>query len=356
MQKLGACFCLGLLSPAAFADNGLGLELNSFTHSEPVSVHGVLDEMSGEFSGGDSAETHNRLELHYSADDWQYGLFSRYDYELSFHPDTGELLYLSQDDRELPSDKRYQLALRGQHILAEGVSLARSFRYADLPLELTIKANLLRARHLQDAEIHGHLELASGRAPRGRAEIDYRYDEDRLFHRPDLDTPSGWGYALDLRLDWQASADLKLSLQADDLVHQVRWRDAPYTRASLDLSASRLDNEQLIVAPALTGQEGEASAHMRLKTRIDLSADYALNERWHAAARYQSKTTNDYYWLETSYELDWGGTVGLAWEAENQALGFQWQGEHFGLHVFSDSSDVQKAHILGLSLNVQARF
>lgn len=345
-------FSLGLLLSASpsHGQEAWSVQLDSLSHSEAVSVHGALHEMAGDFSPGDAAQTHNRLALRYAQDEWRFGLVSRYDYELRFHPDTAELIYLSHRDRELPENRQYTLDFHGRHARADGVSLGRQWRLDAPKLTISADLSLLKARALQNGDISGRLTLAAAQRPAGTARIGYRYDDDRLFHRPDDGAGPGWGYALDLGLAWQASQALTLRLQADDLLHELRWQEASYTEARLDLTASHLENGRLVVAPALTGREGEKTTKLRFQPRLAFDAEYALQERWLGTASWQSRAEQDYAWLGAAYTPAPGQHLGVAWEAEHEAVKLYWRGGLLSLGLVSDARRFEDAHILGLDL------
>ncbi len=344
-----------LTANAAHASDGLSAytEINSFSYSEPVSVNAQINKWDDHLhADARRAFTYNRVEAGVKhARGWHIGAIWRYDYRLSFSPDTAQVYHSSENDIALEKSRTYNLNLEVEHFRAHGVTLGHVFRWPKLIIAPSV--SLLRADELMDGSLRGLMTVDADGEYSASAKVDYYYSEDALFDRPLTSSPEGWGYGVDLSLAWTPIANTEITLAIQDLFATIYWDRAPYTRASVLTEAKRSDeNGFLSFEPVLSGTESFADYSQRLPNRHTLTIKRQLNDYFHInASRWDSHQT-----VIHTLGMGLGHITRRALEVQHGLEPGYWTltytDKRIQLSLSADALPFSSAHVLGANLRI----
>ena len=324
---------------------GIHFELISDSYSEGVALHQLINDLEGEApSSGEVAFTHNQIELGWQQGQWSLGWLARYDYFIEFNGDTLELAYLGENDLPIP-ERQYQVRLQANHLRAQGLWLAQSFRWRDR-LQGEWRLNVLKADQNIDGALEGSVQ-AEASVYDAELYLDYAYTEDKLLRRPE-DAADGEGYAIDVSLHWRFNEDFSLSFTAQDLFSEIRWSDASYTQARVNTNNVSYDADgQIDARPLVSGIESFRQESQRLPKRVSLSLQQRINADW--GVQYEWYRYDEYDFPRTRLVRHWGDkrlSVEYDWRA--QSVGLNWRDRHWQLGFTSDDSNIKKASRVAL--------
>lgn len=334
----------------AQAENRFFSQLESFTYSEPVSIDAALNELQGNFSAGEEAFTHNQLTLGLRRGNWSFSWLARYDYYLSFHPDTAELLYLGENDLPVQLDRTYQLDIEANRLKAQGLKLAYTFEPSPtFTTELAV--SYLRTTNLLDGKMRGSITTLNNGSYNGNAQVNYVYDEDLFLERP-VSAPSGQGIAVDLGLLWQINKQWLAGLQIQDLYSYIRWKNAPYTRAIVTSSVVTLDENGFIDSqPVLSGTEGFTTHIQRLPVRSTIWTSWQWHQQSSVGMELFSVDQLHFPRVRIGHAISDTQQIQTVWDFKAQALGLSYRDQDLQLSLMSDSLNFSDAHTLGINLS-----
>ncbi len=335
--------CRGVPSASA---TEIYTEIDSEAYSESFSVKELVSEIKGAgyASGGEAAFLHAQFSAGARMGNWDLAVVTRYDAALDYSEATARLILASSADGDVP-DGIYNLALDVQTVSATGLRVG--YRYA-VSEGLSVKASLtgFQAQNLLDGRISGQLELSGSADAQGDLLLDYYYGNDPVFGQ-DADAPDGYGYAVDIAVNWQATPALSFALNLDDIVSDIRWDAAPRTVADATSGISRTDEDGLlIIRPALSGQNSTETLSNSYMTRTAVQADYSLNNTW---SLHQSVFNAKDIWLSRSgvdYSFATGAKLGATYDWIARAVGVSGQYGAFRFDIATDAADLSKARYL----------
>ncbi len=232
---------LGLSASSAHAEWHPYFISEAFARSEPISVMDAVHGWEGDHKTGERQYIWSRLETGVKGEHWGMGVQFRKDYALSFSKDASELFGAIQNDEDLDAGRTYDVNLEANIIETTGLR----FTWQDLMLP-TLKTEfgltLLKADYMIDGSLNGTALATGDKSYTYSAWADYSYTEDVLFER-EVDSVTGYGFALDAHVDWQFRPDWRLDLQAKDLPGWVWWKDLPYTRATAESAREHTEDD-----------------------------------------------------------------------------------------------------------------
>ena len=312
--------------------------LDLFAYSAPVSVDKFANDFDAPLESGDTAFTHDQIEVGVQWNEWRVSYVQRFDYVTSFTEDTALYHHSVKNDLALPTNREYDLLLDVERLNAKGIKLGYNWEFRqDLSFDIAF-AYYNEVTDLQSgkAAVNGDLEpltdelraeaelildgisadnrdlsalLALIEDVNARVVIDYYYDEPK-FNEPDyavpvitgpsnpvisgvdFSSPSGTGYSLDLGMNWQVTDQLNLDLKLFDVVNNFSWKNAPYSVTTFNLNPALVDAigvsqdfiDGLIVTPNdLVGRHVDVTILNRdydqeLPWRANLRANYSLDK------------------------------------------------------------------------------
>jgi len=322
------------------------LRTEAMAYSEPVPIEPALDDWEGRYaSGGEHQWAHLWVEAGARNDRWSLGALYRRELDLRFSEDTAELYYYIRNDLDLPTERQYRLALTGYHFELAGARVSRHFQLRP-GLSATVGASLFTAWGLQYGRLEGTAVARSEREYAYQGEVDYQYERDRLFDR-DSDKPTGFGASLDLAVHWREPGVFAVDLAVIDALGMIRWRDVPYTEATVNSEQVGVDDDGFVkVEPVLTGYEGYRSRFdQRLKTRTQLSAAAAVADGVWADAELMCRPHQCLYGI--------GGSVAgvrLLYWPQFDGVGLRVRWGRLVVDFSADALKLNQAHAMFLSI------
>ena len=345
-----ALFCT---APACYAQSAIFYsELHTFNFGGPLPLHQLINNLEGDvFPGTEkNALSHFDWELGMKiSSGWKIGAFVRHDYYTRFTPDTIRLIHQDKNDLPVDTNQHYDIWLKIHHLRADGIRLhLPEFAYQSLQVGLSI--SLFHARGLMDGEILGQIDTTNNSFA-GLLNLDYSYDRDRLLNRS-VNSPTGWGLGLDLKIHWDISPNIDVDFQLKDIAARVRWQKAPYTTAQLTSSTVNFDANGFIeTTPALSGFEGYRSYTQKLPLQSKLQLLYRLSKQYGVLVIDELYATEHF----PSFGFKrWNGdsTHSLAWQPRTQTLQFGWENETYRLKLSADHINPKQIKTFGLEFSV----
>ncbi|XOV87334.1 MAG: hypothetical protein ACFHX7_20660 [Pseudomonadota bacterium] len=262
-------------------------DVDLFAYSEPVSIERFAKDFDEPLKTGDTAFTHNHIELGVRFGEFSLGYVHRFDYVTSFSQDTAIIHHSNKNNIIISEDREYSLFLDVERLEAKGIKLGyslqlipqlridiagtyfnqisqlqsgRAVAYGDLePINDQLQADIdavLATVDQGNRDLSPLLPLVAD--VNANVLIDYAYDKPKFdeptYRKPnitgapnpvisgvDFSAPSGTGYAFDISFDWQVNEKLRLGLALYDVANKFEWENAPQTKASFDLNPALLD-------------------------------------------------------------------------------------------------------------------
>ncbi len=315
--------------------------LDLFAYSAPVSVDKFANDFDAPLESGDTAFTHDQIEVGVQWNEWRVSYVQRFDYVTSFTEDTALYHHSEKNNIPLATDREYDLLLDVERLKATGIKLGYTWDFRDdLSFDIAVAYyNELSDLQSGKAALNGDLEpitdqliadaeaildgvsagnrdlsplLALVEDVNARLLIDYYYDDPKFqepfYSKPvitgpanpvisgvDFSEPGGTGYSLDLGVNWQVTDQLNLDLKLFDVVNKFSWENAPSSVATFNLKAALVDAigvsqdfvDGLIVTPndlidrqlgvTIVNQDFDQELPWRANLRANYSLDKELN-------------------------------------------------------------------------------
>lgn len=338
----------------------------SFSYSEASPVTAYIDFLVGPAPmGGDTAFTRNNIELGIGHKGLEFSVIHRNDYNISFTPDTAEFAYRNKNRVPIPLDQEYDVDVWANQYQMYGAKLG-----FQLPLAKNFRL-VVAYSHLYGTEaVSGHLgkgengeggiikmverEIAGNnrRVIDGTLYADYFYTDDPLFRR-EAKAPVGQGYAVDLGFNWQVSENLRLEGLVQDIAGEMRWDNMPFTVAKATSDVIVIDEDGFLEAnPQLQGLESFGRFTQEFTERKLLSARYNWDKvvLGYDYEGYEVATFNRLV-LGYRWNKKWG--VDVSNELDTSATGVRLWTPVGSLSFTTDNLDIDNAHTLGFSWNLQ---
>lgn len=229
---------------SAEQDSAVFIRHRSTVFSESVPFKAFDNDLRGSSapSGGKHALTFNRLELGIAHRGFELARFIREDYVFNFSPDTMEILYRDKNRIPIPEGKIYDVYLKAQHIKAEGWRAGYGFRLLGTS-HVRLSLNYIDAEELLHGSLAGQITVDDGDINGGDLEVLYHYEEDYLLGRRRINPATGTGYSVDLESKIELKRGWTIALNFYDLLGQIYWDTAPYTRATIASTNTYYDGE-----------------------------------------------------------------------------------------------------------------
>lgn len=334
-------------------------EIESISYSEAMPIKQLFNDLEGpEIKDGDFAYTHNQVEIGHRWGAFEIAVFWRYDYFLTFTPDTAWLFYLDKNKNSSNTAvgnqpslelKDYNIDLNANHIQSQGAAIGYSFKL--LP-ELAVKTrlNYFNSGNMTNGSLFGNI-TASADDYTGTLYLDYAYKHDSLLDREE-ESILGQGLGVDIDVFWQLTDKLSLYLQGRDVFSYIVWRDVTYTKATAITDRVSYDENGLIhVIPNISGISDYRDEIQRLPNRYLLDLNYQL-KNWQLALQWfrYDKFNFPRLMLGTREKtVNWH----VGYDLKTSAVELGLEHSNISFKIKSERFDLSKAHdfSLGLSFN-----
>ncbi len=331
--------------------NDIYVSVDSFSYSEPAPIDQLIDNFEGpEPDSGEVAFTFNQAEIGANFGKWQVGVFTRYDYLLEFNSDTVELFYRDSNDLPFPINRTYNVNIEPNHIEAEGIGVGYQFVVTP-SLTITPRLNYLKADAATRGFLRGEIIANEDGDYEGELVLDYIYEEDILLDR-EQESISGEGFSLDVAAQWQIAKNWTLNAYLKDYYSEIYWDDVTFTQARANTNTVTFDDEgRLDSIPVLSGREGFRDFTQTLPQRGKLVVNHQMTSVMSVSA--QIDHVEEYVYSRLAWQANWGGWgIASGYQFETEAFDLAFTSKYFSLKLIADSTDVEQAHTLGLSMNV----
>ncbi|MBT3472348.1 MAG: hypothetical protein HOL04_01040 [Gammaproteobacteria bacterium] len=328
------------------------LSWDTLAYSESVPLAELINHWEGENRGGDTALIQNRAEIGVHNAEWQIGLLHRYDYYLSFTPESAEFYYQKQNGLLDDPARVYQLDLEGFHFEATGLMAAYTIPLAE-GVKMGLRGEYLEGHNFRITDLHATGNLAVLENWRSIQDLRFRQEyrgHDALLERlgvPERSSADGKGgtFSVDFELE-QGPWHGKFAL--DDLVGIIRWNRAVVTTLHMEQGGH---NTWFPVFPD-NGRIMEISQQLPLQIRGEV--DYQVAPQWSAHGRWRSIRDHDFYQIGLSWKPRTWFETGLMVEPVVGAVGVEVEMPWTTVALTSDATQLSNARYLsvGVRLNV----
>jgi hypothetical protein len=333
-------------------------ELESNSYSEAMPIKQLVNDLKGpKITDGDFAYTHNQFEIGHRWGAFELALFWRYDYFMTFSPDTAWLFYLDNnpDSNNKVTDnqanlelKDYNVRLNANHIESKGAAIGYSFYL--LP-ELAVKArlNYFNSGSMTNGSLTGNITTSSDDYT-GTLYLDYAYKRDSLLNRKE-ESILGQGLGVDIDVFWHLTDKISLYVQGRDVFSYIRWGEVTYTKATAITDRVSYDENGLIhVIPNISGFNGYREQIQRLPNRYSLDLNYQL-KNWQLALQWYRYDNINFPRLKLGTRekaINWH----VGYDLKTSAVELGLEHSNISFKVQSERLDWSKAHDFSLSLSV----
>ena len=333
-------------------------EIESNSYSEAMPIKQLIDDLKGPaIDNGDFAFTHNQFEIGHRWGAFELAVFWRYDYFLTFSPDTAWLFYLdkNEDSNNKSSSKQpdlelkdYNVRLNANHIQSQGAAIGYSFYL--LP-QLTVKTrlNYFNSGAMTNGSLTGNITTSADDYT-GTLYLDYSYKHDSLLDREE-ESISGQGLGVDIDAFWQLTDDISLYVQGRDVFTYINWNDVTYTKATAVTDRVSYDESGTIhVIPNISGISDYRKQSQKLPNRYLLDLNYHV-ENWQLALqwyRYDQYNFPRLMFGSRAKVINWH----VGYDLKTTAVELGLEHSNISLKVKSETLDLNKAHDFSLSLSV----
>lgn len=328
------------------------IEMHSFLLSKPTSLDSTRNQWQGKYHpNGDKQIASIWFESGLKNQNWSVGLLYREEYRLDFSNDAADLYYTVENNLDLDTNRSYDIAVDAYRFRGIGARVSKYFE-PNNKLQASIGASLFSASKLLEGNLSGSALANANDEYQYYLTGDYRYTEDILFERKNIEQPTGVGLALDLNLSWRPSKKWQLDANIKDLAGAIFWKDAPYTEATANSETVQVDeNGFTTVNPVLSGREGYLSSFtQKLKPVANLQIGYHLNNANYSASIKTMHSDNlNLYALGGSRPLS-NGKLALHYWPQIQTLEADYQGKKYGFSLGLDKLDLSEVRTFWLSL------
>ena len=332
------------------------IESNSYSDAMPIKQ--LINDLKGsKIKDGDFAGTHNQFEIGHRWGAFEVALFWRYDYFLTFSPDTAWLFYLDNnvDSNNTNSNpqtnlelKNYDVRLNANHIESQGAAIGYSF-YLLPELAVKTRLNYFNSSDMTKGSLSGNITTSADDYT-GTLNLDYAYKHDSLLNREE-ESISGQGVGLDIDIFWQVTDKMSLYVQGRDVFSYIEWSDVTYTEATAITNRVSYDENGLInVIPNISGIEGYRNQIQRLPNRYLFDLNYHL-ENWQLAVqlyRYENLNFPRLKFGSREKVINWH----VGYDLKTNAVEFGVEHSNVSFKIKSEQLDFSEAHDFALSLSV----
>ena len=325
-------------------------EIESISYSEAMPIKQLINDLKGpDITNGNFAYTHNQFEVGHRWQAFELALFWRYDYFLTFSPDTAWLFYLDNNNKSADSQKDYNVRLNANHLESQGAAIGYSF-YLLPELAVKTRLNYFNSGSMTYGSLTGDITTTIDDYS-GTLELDYSYKHDSIFNRPE-ESISGEGLGIDIDVFWQFTKRFSAYLQGRDVFSYIKWDDVTYTKATAITDRVSYDtNGSIHVIPNISGINGYRDQIQRLPHRYLLDLNYHL-ENWQLSVQWYRYDTYNFPRIMLGSRqkvVDWH----VGYDLKTNAVEFGLEHTNINFKVKSERLDLSEAHDFSVNLSVK---
>ncbi|MEN9503127.1 MAG: hypothetical protein RI964_2412 [Pseudomonadota bacterium] len=286
--------------------------------------------------------------------DVSIGALYRKEYQMIPNADAADYFYATEKSHQLTPNRTYHLQLERNVFEAKGLHVTKQFQPKD-NLNVTIGGSVLQGFGLQKGTLSGTAVTSKkGKTHSYNVKLDYQYSDDDLLDRPDVQSPDGMGYAMDVNLNWQPTQQITVNANAQDLLGAIHWSDVPYTTGQLTSDVKSVDADGFVTYnPHLSGREGyKSSMRQTLKPKLAIQSDYRLDQRGRAVTlATQHLPEADLWGIGGKLPVKNGVLQATVWP-ENKMLNVGFTNKRVDVSVGTDGLKLADMHALWVSVGL----
>ena len=261
---------------------------------------------------------------------WQFGVSKRADYLFQFSTQTAQF-YSRLEHNQLPPGK-YTLDLQVSGLLSQGVFARRIFSLGPKG-QLGVTLYGLQGSVVQLGTLTGEGEVFQDNSFQYEYELDYYFDHSRILDSPEVSV-SGYGYALDLDLEYNLGRHWALKGIIRDMSYQMYWSQINRDKGCVARPTSAL----------CSGKTTIGSNKQRIQRQSDWMI-YGLKGLWRPFVQWQSWGRNQ-SWIAgvliDKYSAGWG--------FEDEVVNFTYDSDRLQVKWAFDNITAHDAHHWQLTL------
>ncbi|WP_127471664.1 hypothetical protein [Thiomicrorhabdus aquaedulcis] len=335
------------------------VEISSFSHSEAIAVHAILNDWNAPFSKGEIAFSINRAEIGIAVNNWQFSVFERQDYLFEFSPSTAKLLHATNTKQDLVVGEQYALQLQTNAFVAQGVKLGyqTQINHFKTPFNVGVALSYLEGLELTDGKLTGQATAVANNDYNFNFDVDYVYSQDSLFDRTLTNNVKGNGYALDLNLDGYLTPQWHANVQVRDVLAHINWWDAPRTVATGSSQTKEFDADGFVkFKPVASGTQSYKDVTQVIPTKVFLHNTYVLNGQHSLLFNYDDYAIKAFYTAGYQFINPQQHKMAVLYNATAQAWQLGYQTTWLKVELVSDALNLEEAKTLGLNVALKATF
>ncbi len=348
-------------NPAALARAAGGpfLDVQSFGADNAVPLSAIF--LGHGWGGPFNPENTNHLDLFWQADagavykSWRLAVFYRGELFAKASRDTMEFLRMTELKQDLPVGRTFNLDLNARGFAASGFEVSKGFDLAPLGfpegLTLGVTARYLKADMIQQGTLTGTVTPTSARSYDFNLLLDYVYDRNYLYERPDTVAGTGDGYSFDLGLKYVLDPNLSAGVVLRDLFGRIYWYDTPYTTATAGSQTKFFDAQGYMeFRPTISGYESYKDFTQHIPLKMDAEITYNKGPFSVRPAITFIEYERPLCWINGAYEINPALALNLGYNFNYSVPSLGLSYKALSIDLYANDMDFSRASALGFDI------
>ncbi|NRA61344.1 MAG: hypothetical protein HRU25_10640 [Psychrobium sp.] len=286
----------------------LELRLKSFSYSNITTINSLLNDRWHQPPQTDAttAFTYNELGLSYRRNDFHFTIKKRISAQVKTNAATSTLYYWSKQEIDNLSIPQTQIALVLNTEQSTGLLIGYQAQLANLIVEFEL--GYWRVERLRDSTLNGTVSVIAGQY-RGHLLMEEHYSDNNFLKRPHLDDfkRTGDGFSANVKLEWDITSTLTLSLDIKDLYATYRIKKHGYSTGQVNTNNTLINDQGYqTFLPFYSGIERSDDHRFDIEPKSKLAVSYAAELGTFSAHASRLFETNfieiGYQWAATNYQ------------------------------------------------------
>jgi len=347
---------LFILSTSSYAvsDTKLIFSFDSFNYSESTSIHSISGSWDDEISEGDQALSVSRITLGFEYKNYSFESIVRNDSYYGFDNETAQFIYLTENKAPLENGRDYALNIKPDKSSSAGLRFGIN-HMINPGLKLSGFFSFLKPTDLVHGELNGHAMAIDSNDYDFNFSSELYYEEDPLFER-ETDSIEGYGYSIDLIVDYRINDTWSINLELLDVVGELLIDQAAYTGAEATSKIKVFDeNGYLTYDPVISGIESNKDFVYQFNMQTHLSVSYQLSDKNSLVIEHYSLAGFDYQKLSLLQKV---GHNQVSWILipELSTAGIKFEHPNFSIGLETDSLGYKKMKYLSITSQLSWAF
>lgn len=349
-------------NPAALSDRPTGAFIDGtfFAGSNAVPLKAIyLDKWDGPFNpdGTNQSDLYWKTGAGVAYGGWRLAWFYRGEAFMEANRDTIELLRMA-NLKNIDSADEFDIDMSVKGFSATGIELSTGFSLDALlkGLDAGVTARYLRGLQIQEGTLTGAAMTMSLETYDFDLLLDYVYDKNLVYSRPDALRGNGNGLSFDLGFRYIYSPALKAELLFRDILGSIYWKNVPYTKARAASEIISFDEDGFQqYSPTISGFEGYKDFKQKIPLKTDLSVSYARGP-FTLRPELNFIGSRSLKWIFLGYRAGSRTTFSAGYNLDYNGLSLGASHRIFNIQAFTSNLDLEDANALGLTLSVAHEF